>query len=206
MSNQPQTPTETPTHTYLYRVVEAACRAPDLSQTEAASLPYVYSTTVDGPLAVAVLQDVRRLGLFAKWAGDFVATDREIPALQVAEWQLLPASSMDREAIHLWLMGIGAASEAAAAALFEQKLGERLAMVDLLDQVLKGLGISEHVMIEPITADSIMIGQKTMALQQIDIDTANVLADGRAGAGMIWDEARAQLRSTAGLPPIAPSA
>jgi hypothetical protein len=36
----------------------------------------------------------------------------------------------------------------------------------------------------------------------MDIDTAVVLADGRAGAGMIWDEVRAQLRFNAGLPPI----
>jgi hypothetical protein len=35
-----------------------------------------------------------------------------------------------------------------------------LGMVELLDGVLKGLGIQEHVSIEPITADSIMIGQK----------------------------------------------
>ena len=48
-----------------------------------------------------------------------------------------------------------------------------------------------------LTAYGIML-----ALSQMDIDTAVVLADGRAGAGMIWDEVRAQLRFNAGLPPI----
>ena len=175
MSNQPQTPV----HAYLSRVVDAAVLAPDLSGTEAAHLPYVYSTTVDGPLAVAVLQDVRRLGLFAKWAGDFVATDKEIPAPQVAEWLLLPSSPMAREAIQLYLCGVttdGAVIEADPflvglgldnihpvadeEAAFEQKLGNQLAMVELLQRVLQLLGIDEHIMIEPITADSIIIGNR----------------------------------------------
>jgi len=43
-----------------------------------------------------------------------------------------------------------------------------------------------------------------MALQQMDMDVANVLADGRSGAGFMWDEIRANLRSNAGLPPIEP--
>jgi hypothetical protein len=160
--------TETPERTYLSRVVDAAVLAPDLSNTEAASLPYVYATTVDGPAAVAVLQDARRLGLTAKWACDFVATDREIPAPYVAEWLLLPSSSMAREAVQLWLMGVDTdgTPEATEADAFEQKLGDMLGMVELLDGVLKGLGIQEHVSIEPITADSIMIGQKLRLTKQ----------------------------------------
>jgi hypothetical protein len=41
-----------------------------------------------------------------------------------------------------------------------------------------------------------------MAMAQLDMDVAIVLADGRAGAGFMWDEIRANLRSNAGLLPL----
>jgi len=171
-------PIETPIRTYLSRVVAAAVLPPDLSQTDAAHLPYVYSTTVDGPEAVAVMQDARRLGLTAKWACDFVATSGEIPAAKVAEWLLLPSSEMARTAVRLYLAGVdtdGTVIEAdpflvglgldnihpvADEAAYVRQQDEMLGMLELVGKLLAGLGIQEHVAFEPLTENVIMIGQR----------------------------------------------
>ena len=171
-------PIETPIRTYLSRVVDAACLMPDLRNTDAASLPYVYSTTVDGPEAVAVMQDAQRLGLTAKWACDFVATSAEIPAIQVAAWLQLPASEMARSAVRLYLAGVntdGAVIDAdpflvglgldnihplADEAAYVRQQDEMLGMLELVNQLIAGLGIQEHVSFEPLTDNVIMIGQR----------------------------------------------
>ena len=55
----------------------------------------------------------------------------------------------------------------------------------------------ESVMEHNLTAYGIQ-----MALSQLDLDVAKVLADGRMGAGFFWDEIRTDLRFNAGLPPL----
>jgi hypothetical protein len=149
---------QTPVHTFLSSVVDAACPSPDLSNTEAAHLPYVYSTTVDGPEAAAVMQDARRLGLTALWACEFVATDREIPAVQVAEWLLMPASSMARDAVRLYLCGVN--TEGTEEEAFARKQDEMLGTLHMVERLLSGLHIHERVSFEPLTDNVIMIGQR----------------------------------------------
>jgi hypothetical protein len=151
-------PITTPVHTYLSSVADAACPSPDLSNTDAANLPYVYSTTADGPIAVAVMQDARRLGLTALWACDFVATDREIPAVKVAEWLLMPSSSMARDAVRLYLCGVN--TEGTEEEAFARQQDEMLGMLQLVNDLLSSLHIHEHVSFEPLTDNVIMIGQR----------------------------------------------
>lgn len=95
-------PNNTDIAAYLPTVIDAPVLEPDLSQWIGPELPYLYTTTVDGSEAQALVPDLRRAGIELKIACDFLATKLPVTAEEITEHRLIPVSDAAREAARRW--------------------------------------------------------------------------------------------------------